>query len=157
MKRLRMLSLGVGLLIVSLMLGQSGIAGAGKSCTVADLNGTFLFRANGFTTPSGGSGPTAPKTIVEVEHFNGDGTVDVARATRSVNGVLFEENAGDPGTSGTYTVNGTPADGVCTGTLTFGGLPNFDIYYVASKTDEVIKIQTDAGNVFQGAATKVSH
>jgi hypothetical protein len=157
MKELRMLPLGVALLVVSLMLGQSGIVGASKSCTVADLNGTYLFRANGFTTPSGGSAPTAPKTIVEVEHFNGDGTVDVARATRSVNGVLFEENAGDPGTSGTYTVNSTPSDGVCTGTLSFGSLPNFDIYFVESRPEEVTKIQTDAGNVFQGTAMKVSH
>jgi len=119
------------------------------------LNGVYVFTANGFTTISPATSPTSPKAIVEVIHFNGDGTVEVPRATRSTNGNPIEEN---PGSNGTYTVNPVAFDGVCQGSLTFsGGAPNFDLYFAQAKPDVIWEIQTDKGNVFQGAATKVSH
>jgi len=80
----------------------------------------------------------------------------VPRATRTINGnPPIEEN---PGSTGTYTVNPVPFDGVCQGSLTFaGGAPNFDLYFVQAKPDVIWEIETDKGNVFQGSATKISH
>jgi len=59
-----------------LPMNNPGVSEATKRCTVADLNGTYVFTATGFGTPPGGSSPTAPKAIIEVIRFNGDGTVD---------------------------------------------------------------------------------
>jgi hypothetical protein len=47
------------------------------------------------------------------------------RSRLSVNGTVINES---PGSSGTYTIDTSTANGVCTGTLNFnGGAPNFDI------------------------------
>jgi len=125
----------------------------GRPCTVGALRGTYLFTASGFTTPTGGSSPTAPKAIVEVIRFHGDGTVDVPRATRNVNGMLFQEN---PGSSGTYTVDSDAVDGVCTGTLAFSaGMPNFTLYFDLLQPGVIDEIQNDTGNVFRGTAIRV--
>ena len=45
-----------------------------------------VFAATGFGTPPGGSSPTAPKAIIEVIGFNGDGTVDTPKVTLNFNG-----------------------------------------------------------------------
>jgi hypothetical protein len=55
------------------------VSEAAKPCTVADLHGTYVFTATGFGTPPGGSSPTAPKALIEVFSFNGDGTVDTPK------------------------------------------------------------------------------
>jgi hypothetical protein len=122
---------------------------------VADLNDTYVFTATGFGTPPGGSSPTAPKAIIEVISFNGDGTVDTSKVTLSVNGTVISES---PGSSGTYTIDTATANGVCTGTLNFnGGAPNFDIYFDPSGDSDISLIQTDKGNVFRGTATRRAH
>jgi hypothetical protein len=137
-----------------LPMNNPGVSEATKRCTVADLNGTYVFTATGFGTPPGGSSPTAPKAIIEVIRFNGDGTVDPPKVTRSVNGTIINES---PGSSGTYTVDMSTADGVCTGTLNFGGgAPSFDIYF-PSGNSRISPIQTDKGNVFRGTATRAAH
>jgi hypothetical protein len=45
-----------------------------------------VFAATGFGTTPGGSRPTAPKAIIEVISFNGDGTVDTPKVTLNFNG-----------------------------------------------------------------------
>src|SRR5262245_64878968 len=77
---------------------------APSHCKLNDLNGTYIFAATGWgivpgTTPV--PDPLPPKAIVEWIHFNGDGTVDSAGATRSLNGQVVEVG---PGATGTYTV-----------------------------------------------------
>ena len=60
-----------------------------------------------------------------------------------------------PGSSGTYTIDTSTANGVCTGTLNFNGdAPNFDIYFGPSGDSDISLIQTDKGNVFRGTATR---
>jgi hypothetical protein len=114
-----------------------------------------VFAATGFGTPPGGSRPTAPKAIIEVISFNGDGTVDTPKVTLSVNGTVINES---PGSSGTYTIDTSTANGICTGTLNFnGGAPNFDIYFGPSGDSNIALIQTAKGNVFRGTATRRAH
>jgi hypothetical protein len=105
-------------LLTLLPVNSPGVSEAAKRCTVADLNGTYVFAATGFGTPQGGSSPTARKAIVEVISFNGDGTVDTPKVSLSVNGTVINES---PGSSGTYTIDTATANGVCTGTLNFRG------------------------------------
>jgi|SRR5262250_2469170 len=89
--------------------------------------------------------PTAPKAIIEILSFNGDGTIDTPKVTLSVNFMIINEG---PGSSGTYTVDTSTANGICTGTLKFnGGAPNFDIYFGPSGNSHFSLIQTDKGNV----------
>ncbi len=143
-------------LLTLLPVNSPGVSEAAKRCTVvANLNGTYVFAATGFGTPPGGSSPTAPKAIIEVISFNADGTVDTPKVTLSVNGTVINES---PGSSGTYTIDTSTANGVCTGTLNFnGGAPNFDIYFGPSGDSDISLIQTDKGNVFRGTATRRAH
>jgi hypothetical protein len=142
-------------LLTLLPVNSPGVSEAAKRCTVADLNGTYVFTATGFGTPPGGSSPTAPKAIIEVISFNGDGTADTPKVTLSVNGTVINESRGS---SGTYTIDTSTANGVCTGTLNFnGGAPNFDIYFGPSGDSDISLIQTDKGNVFRGTARRRPH
>jgi hypothetical protein len=94
------------------------------------------------------SGVPQPKAIVEVIEFNGDGTLTVPAATRSVNGVVARSL---PGGTGSYTVE--PG---CAGTITFDPAgPTYDTFFSA-KAQELWMIQTTAGTVFEGTATRVS-
>ncbi len=143
------------LLVATTALGLPGIALAehgGHRCTVATLDGLYVFAATGFTIPA--SGAAQPKAIVEFIQFNGDGTLAVPGATRSLNGVIAQI---PPGGTGSYTVaNLVPADEACTGSLTFTGGPSFDLF-IPAKGGDIWMIQTNPTNVFQGTATKVSH
>jgi hypothetical protein len=113
------------------------------SCTLATLQGLYVFDATGYNiTPSG----PQPKAIVEVLGFKGDGTL-TSLATRSVNGVVARGIVG----TGSYTV---ATD--CTGTLTFNPQgPHFDIF-IAPTGKEIHMIQTDANTVLAGVTRKVS-
>jgi hypothetical protein len=112
-------------------------------CSSRTLRGAYLFAATGFTMPAG---VALPKAIVERIDFNGDGTLHVPAATRSINGNVARSNPGD----GTYVVNPD-----CTGTLTFlPSGPNFDIF-VSPNGNELTMIQTDPNNVFQGKVTRL--
>ena len=135
-----------------IMLGMSGIARADSDCTLKalTLRGPYVFAATGFNIVGG---VAQPKAIVEVISFNGDGTLTVPGATRSLNGVIAQI---PPGGTGTYTVaNPVPNDPACVGSLTFTGGPSFDIF-VTPKGEDVWMIQNNANNVFQGTVTKVS-
>jgi hypothetical protein len=111
-------------------------------CGVETLRGTYVFAARGFNIVAG---VAQPKAIVEVVEFNGDGTLSVSAATRSINGVIGRSAPGIR----TYTVEND-----CSGTILFDG-PAFDIF--TSPDAEVIwMIQTNPNSVFQGTATRTS-
>jgi hypothetical protein len=99
-----------------------------------------VFSASGFTIVTG---VTVPKAIIEVIDFNGDGTLAVPGATRSLNGVIARSLP----SVGTYTVTED-----CVGTITFAG-PAFDIF-ISPRGNQFWLIQTNPDNVFQGAATR---
>src|SRR6266853_831252 len=94
-------------LIVARALCVSGVALGDGDCTLKTLRGSYVFAASGFTIVAG---VVQPKAIVEVIDFNGDGTLSVPAATRSVNGVIAQI---PPGGVGDYTV-----EAGCTGRLT---------------------------------------
>src|SRR4029453_7384527 len=95
-------------LLTLLPVNSPGVSEAAKRCTVADLNGTYGFAATGFGTLPGGSSPTAPRAIIKVISFNGDGTVDTPKVTLSVNGTVITEKPGSPGT---YPIDTATANG----------------------------------------------
>src|SRR5215813_11794418 len=88
-----------GLISAVLMLtviGSSALGHAHDRCTVAALDGLYVFTATGFSIPT----PTtsAPKAIVELIRFNGDSTLTVPGVTVSLNGVIPPSTAGGTGT-----------------------------------------------------------
>lgn len=111
-------------------------------CGLATLRGTYVFAAGGFNIVAG---VAQPKAIVEVVEFNGDGTLSVPSATRSVNGVIGRTLAG----IGTYTLEND-----CSGTILFEG-PAFDIF-TSPGAEAIWMIQTNPNSVFQGTATRTS-
>jgi hypothetical protein len=145
------------LLVAAITSGISGVvlASDGPKCTLGTLDGLYVFTATGFTTISPATTPTSPKAIVEIIRFNGDGTLDVPAATRSINGTI---GVSPPGGTGTYTVTDlVPPDLGCTGALTFlPSGPHFDLF-IPLNGRQIWMIQIDQGNVFQGTVTKVSH
>jgi len=139
-----------GLVIAAAALGVSGLALADpepKGCRPEKLDGLYVFSATGYTIVSS---VAQPKAIVELIRFNGDGTLTVPGATRSVNGEIFSS---PPGGTGTYTLG---AD--CVGTLAFTlpPGPTFDLF-ASPKGEDLWMIQTNPNNVFQGNVTRVSH
>jgi hypothetical protein len=140
MKRLTRQSL----VAAAMAVGVSGVALADNDCSLKTLRGSYVFAANGYNIVSG---VAQPKTIVEVIDFNGDGTLSVPAATRSVNGVVART---PPGGTGSYTV-----DAACTGTITFAG-PLFDIF-ISPNGETLWMIQTNPDTVFQGTATRVGN
>jgi hypothetical protein len=136
-------------LVAAMALGVSGIAlahGDDRGCSVDTLQGLYIFSTSGFNIDAV-SGVAQPKAIVEVIRFNGDGTLTVPAATRSIDGVIGRS---PPGGTGSYAVL---AD--CTGTLAFNGGPSFDIF-VPPNGDELWMIQTNSNTVFQGNVVRVS-
>ncbi len=119
----------------------------GRACSPSTLSGTYVFSATGYGMPAG---VWAPKAIVEVIHFNGDGTLVVPAATvanRAGDGQVVQS---PPNGTGIYT-----AIDNCTGTLTFTNGPSF-ILAIDPKGDEVWMIQTNPNNVLQGIVKRVS-
>ena len=152
----------VALLCTVIVLSVSEVARADEhgdeqhGCTVARLHGLYVFAATGFTglPVTSSSPPAQPKAIIELIRFNGDGSLDVPGATRSINGSIAQIPAGG---TGIYTVSDVvPPGGACTGTLTFSPSgPHFDLF-IAPNGKRIWMIQTDSGNVFQGMTTKLS-
>jgi hypothetical protein len=145
-----------GLASASLMLvvvGSPALGRAHDRCTLQTLDGLYVFSATGFSIPT----PTtsAPKAIVELIRFNGDGTLSVPGVTVSVNGNIPPV---PPGETGTYAVADVlPGQEACSGTLLFGpqGVPTFNLVF-AHNARTIYMIQTNPGNVFQGTATRLS-
>jgi hypothetical protein len=123
--------------------GVLAAEGEPQACTERTLRGSYVFSATGFNIVGG---VPQPKAIVEVLVFQGDGTVDVAAATVSLNGVIMRSLP----SSGSYTVEED-----CTGTITLNG-PTFDIF-LSKDGDQISLIQTNPNTVFEGLATRRSH
>jgi hypothetical protein len=138
------------LLVAAIAFCVSGMALAqgGPPCTERTLRGLYVFSATGYNIVSG---TAQPKAIVELIDFNGDGTLTVPAATRSINGVIGRS---PPGGTGSYEVLSD-----CTGTVAFTGGPSFDIF-VPRDGDELWMIQTHdpSGNgpVLQGNVVRLS-
>jgi hypothetical protein len=151
----RRMLLAVALLAAAMGLGLSDVALANDKCLVNTLRGLYVFSATGFTIPAAPAS-AQPLAVVEFLRFNGDGTLDVPGATLSLNGVITQIPGGV--VTGSYTLAPlVPADRGCVGTLTI--LPfalHFDLFIPLSG-QEIRIIQTDANNVLQGTATKLSN
>jgi hypothetical protein len=118
-------------------------------CRDSSLKGLYAFNASGFNIVAG---VAVPKAIVELIRFNGDGTLSVPAATRSVNGVIARSPAGG---LGTYAIS---AD--CTGSITLGPPgPTFDVFLTPRGTKARLIQITDpsqAGAVLQGIVERVA-
>lgn len=141
-----------------LTLCLPGIASAWKSnkCDDDILSGQYVFTASGFTrAPASGPGtPWVPKAILEILHFNGDGTLTTPAITIANpfgdSGSVLQPPSGAPGS---YTINED-----CTGTVQFFDASNvtFKIYVDPPRGDTIWMIQTNPlNNVFQGTAQRV--
>jgi hypothetical protein len=130
----------LGILLTVFASDAANAADDGPACGARTLRGRYVFSASGFTIVAGA---TVPKAIIEVIDFNGDGTLAVPGATRSINGLITRSLP----SVGTYTVAED-----CSGTITFAG-PTFDIF-ISPRGDQFWLIQTNPDNVFQGSATR---
>ena len=148
-----------GVATLSLILCLSGLAAADptKKCKDDILKGEYVFTASGFTrAPNSGPGtPWVPKAILEVLHFNGDGTLSTPAVTAANPfgdlGQILQPPAG--GAAGSYSINDD-----CTGTVQFSDANSvaFKIYVDPPKGDTIWMIQTNpVNNVFQGSALLV--
>ena len=120
-----------------------------NECSDSTLHGLYVFNASGFNIVAG---VAVPKAIVELIRFNGDGTLTIPAATRSVNGVIVRSPANGVGT---YTL--APD---CTGSITFGPPgPTFDVF-AAQQSARIRMIQTTdpthAGPVLQGIVERIA-
>jgi hypothetical protein len=133
-------------MVAFLATGVCGAASADDDatgrCTAETLRGTYVFSAHGFVIIAG---VAQPKALIEVIDFNGDGTLVVSAATRSVGGVITRSAP----SVGSYTVG---AD--CAGTITFDG-PTFDVF-ISPRGSQFWMIQTNPNSVFEGSATRTS-
>ena len=144
---------------IPLILCLPGLAAAAhpKKCKDDILQGRYVFTASGFTRPpaSGPGTPWVPKAILEVLHFNGDGTLSTPLVTVANpfgdTGNILQPPAG---ADGTYSINED-----CSGTVTFldaAGV-TFKIYVDGPNGKTIWMIQTNpTNNVFQGSAKRVS-
>src|SRR5262245_30360191 len=130
------------LLVTAMTLGLSGVARAGgPKCTVAMLDGLYVFTASGFNIASSGAQPIA---IVELIRFYGDGTLDAPGGTVSVNGSIFPiATPPNPPPGGSYTIQSLAAPGRgCDGAISFAAGPSLYMF-VASDGKEIQMIQTN--------------
>ena len=146
-QRSNMKRVGLWVIAVLITLGsitsQQGYAQqALTDCTLATLNGPYIFDATGYNIVNS---IAAPKAIVEFLAFDGKGTL-TSLATISLDGVV---HSGIPG-SGSYTVNEN-----CTGTLTFNvsGL-TFDLF-IAPNGGRFHMIETVSNTVLAGEVRRV--
>ena len=85
----------MALSISTIAVADNDDSRGGKGRSVATLDGKFICAASGHIIPA--AGPAQPKAIVEWIRFNGDGTLSVAGATRSLNGVIAQIPCEFPG------------------------------------------------------------
>jgi hypothetical protein len=140
-----------------LLMSVPGIASADFKCKAELLKGQYVFTATGFTrAPNSAPGTAwAPKAIVEVIQFNGDGTLTtpgltLANPVGDTGAILQPPTGGAPGA---YTLNED-----CSGTVQFFDPANtaFKIVVDSPWAITMWMIQTNpANNVFQGSARRV--
>ena len=138
MKRAGLWAIGIGALVsVGPLTVEQGYAGEnGGKCTLATLNGQYMFGGPGMLFPPA-FGVTAPSSAASAGFhiFNGDGT-GTDFVTFSVNGI--DQHVPSP-VPITYTLNSD-----CTGTYSVQNGPNFDIF-VAVDGSALSVIDTDPG------------
>lgn len=127
-----------------------------KRCQDDILKGQYVFTASGFTRPPASvpGTPWVPKAILEVLHFNGNGTLSTPALT-AANPFADLGNILQPpaGAAGSYSINDD-----CTGTVQFFDAASvaFKIYVDPPRGDTIWMIQINpANNVFQGTAMRV--
>ena len=145
-----------GLSLSFLCLPGLATADVSNRCTNDILNGRYVFNATGYArgAASGPGTPWAPKAILEVLQFNGDGTLTTPSVTAANpfgdTGAILQPGAG---AAGSYSINDD-----CTGTVHFfdANSVSFKIYVSLPRGDRIWMIQTNpANNVFQGVANRV--
>lgn len=143
--------------ILAVILTLPGFAAADPTRKCGDhfLRGQYIFAASGFTrAPNSLPGtPWVPKAIVEVLHFNGDGTLSTPAVTIANPfgdlGNVLQPPAGAPGL---YSINDD-----CSGTVQFLDAANvtYKIHVDPANRDTIWMIQTNpANNVIQGSAKR---
>jgi hypothetical protein len=140
MKRIGAWVMGTGVLagvgLLTLERANAGDNDHPSKCTLATLNGQYMFGGPGTLFPPA-FGVTAPSSAASAGFhiFNGDGT-GTDFVTFSVNGI--DQHVPSP-VPITYTLNSD-----CTGTYSVQNGPNFDIF-VAVDGSALSLIQTDPG------------
>jgi hypothetical protein len=138
MKRVELWATGIGILVgIGFLTVEPGYAeDDAKKCSLATLNGQYLFAGSGtLFPPAFGITKSSVGNSAGYHVFNGDGTgTDVV--TFVVNGI--NQNVPSP-VAVTYTLN---AD--CTGTYTVQAGPHFN-KFVALDGDSLTVIDTDPG------------
>ena len=139
-----------------LILCVPGLAAADTTtvCNDAIVKGRYTFTASGFTRPPGSppGTPWVPKAIIEVIHFNGDGTLTVPSVTVANpfgdTGAIVQPPPG----AGTYAVNDD-----CSGFIQFHD-PASTAFRIQVDTPRGLNfwlIQINpTNNVFQGSARR---
>jgi hypothetical protein len=143
MKRIGLRAMGILLLIsVGLLTVEQGYTEEKEhatKCTLATLQGRYLFVVNGtFFPPAGGVTVQSLFARTGSRIFNGDGT-GTTIARESVNGVI---RTADVHSDLSYTVN---AD--CTGTLKVLSAGATSEIFIAPNGDDMTVIATDLGHV----------
>jgi hypothetical protein len=141
MKRIGLWAIGLGALVSAGPLAVDKAYGGEKEgiCTLATLNGQYLFAGSGTLFPPA-FGVTSPSAAASAGYhiFNGDGT-GTDFVTFTVNGI--DQHVPSPAPI-TYTLNHD-----CTGTYSVQNGPNFDIF-VAVDGSSLSVIDTDQGVSF---------
>jgi hypothetical protein len=138
MKRIALATIGIGV-VVAIAAGQACAGERIKGCSLATLDGQFLF--DGTATlfpPAFGVKKQSIATSGGFHIFNGDGT-GTDFVTFVVNGV--NQNVASP-VATAYTLK---AD--CTGTLSITNGPHFNIY-VAIDGSGFTEVATDPGSAY---------
>jgi hypothetical protein len=141
MKRVGLWAIGIGVLVSAgpLAVGEAYAGENGARCTLATLNGQYLFAESGtLFPPAFGVTKQSIGNSAGFHIFNGDGT-GTDFVTFSVNGV--NQHVPSPVTI-TYTLNPD-----CTGTLSVQNGPNHNIF-VAVDGSSLTSINTDPGVAF---------
>jgi hypothetical protein len=135
MMRAALWAIGIGVAI-GVGAGQASAGETEGKCTLATLNGQYLFAGSGMLVPPAVTSPS-PTASAGFHIFNGDGTGSDF-VTFSLNGI--DQHVPSP-VAITYTLNTD-----CTGTYSVKNGPNFDIF-VAVDGSQLTVIDTDSGVV----------
>ena len=137
MKRKALQAIGIGVAVV-IGAAQAYAGEKEEKCTLATLNGQYLFNGSGtLFPPAFGVTSMSTGTSAGFHIFNGDGT-GTDFVTFSVNGIVEVSSSSSPIT---YTLNPD-----CTGTYQVPGAPalHFDIFAAADGSALTV-IETDPG------------